>query len=106
VTDHPLDQTIEQMAGTPQLAQAIKQGLQRLRDGVAGPDLAEMARELLGGHIDVPLIARTSAYANPILEGIDQYKRWEASLTPEERQRFINDARAAIYGDNEPPAES
>jgi hypothetical protein len=106
VTEHPLDHAIEQTVGTPQLAQAIKQSLQRLKDGAAGPDLAEMARELLNGRSDVRTIANCSAYAGPILQGIEQYRRWESSLTPEERQRFIEDAHVAIYGDREPPTGS
>ncbi|GAA5188209.1 hypothetical protein GCM10023322_38330 [Rugosimonospora acidiphila] len=106
MTDNPLDRDLEEMIGTPQLADAVKRSLQRLKGGAAGPELAEMARELLSGGTDLRSVARTSAYADPISQGIQQYKRWEADLSPDERQRLMGDAQAAIYGDDEQTTES
>lgn len=106
MTDNSLDRDLEQTAGTPQLARAVRKSLQQLKGGAAGPDLAEMARELLNGGTDLRSLARSSAYANPISQGIEQYNRWEAGLTPDERQRFIEAAYAAIYGDDERTTES
>ncbi|HEV8173998.1 MAG TPA: hypothetical protein VGP91_10165 [Actinoplanes sp.] len=100
MTDDPLDRDLEQMAGSPQLAKAIKQNLQRLSNGAAGPDLAEMARDVLEGRTDLRTVARSSAYAGQITEGINKFNRWQSDLTPDERTQLLEDTRAAIYDED------
>jgi hypothetical protein len=101
MTDSPLDRDLEQMAGSPQLAKAIKQNLQRLSNGAAGPDLAEMAREVLEGRTDLRTIARSSAYASQLTASINEFDRWQSELTQEERNALVENARASIYGDQD-----
>jgi hypothetical protein len=100
MTDDALDRDLEQMAGSPQLAKAIKQNLQRLSNGAAGPDLAEMARDVLEGRTDLRTVARSSAYAGQITEGINKFNRWQSDLTPDERTQLLEDTRAAIYDED------
>jgi hypothetical protein len=100
MTDDPLDRDLEQMAGSPQLAKAIKQNLHRLSKGAAGSDLAEMARDVLEGRTDLRTIARSSAYAGQITEGITKFNRWQSELTPEERDKLLEETRARVYDED------
>ncbi|ROP27643.1 hypothetical protein [Couchioplanes caeruleus] len=43
MTSDPIDDELNRMAGNPKVAKAIKEGLERLGKGAAGPDLQEMA---------------------------------------------------------------
>ena len=45
--DDQVDQGLNAMTGDPALTRQLKASLQKLRDGVGGPALAEMAREVL-----------------------------------------------------------
>jgi hypothetical protein len=101
MTDSPLDRDLEQMAGSPQLAKAIKQNLQRLSNGAAGPDLAVMAREVIEGRTDLRTIARSSAYAGQLTASISDFNRWQSELTPEERNELVENVTASIYGDQD-----
>jgi hypothetical protein len=99
VTDDPVERDLEDMAGDPKLAKSIRRSLEQLRDGSAGPALAEMAKDVLEGRTDLRAVARSAAYAGELTEGLDQYKSWEAQLTPEERVEFDREARTLIYDD-------
>ena len=99
MTDDAVERDLEDMAGDPQLARSIRRGLEQLRDGSAGPDLAEMAEDLLEGRIDLRTVARSAAYASDISEAIGYYQSWEAQLSPEERAGFERAARDLIYGE-------
>jgi hypothetical protein len=98
MTDDRLDRDLERMAGSPDIAKAIKESLRRLSRGAAGSDLAEMAREVLEGRTDLRTVARSSAYADRITEGIGEFNRWQSELTPEERDQFLDDARERLHG--------
>jgi hypothetical protein len=106
VTGDPLDRDLEQMAGSPALAKAVKENLVRLSKGAGGPDLAEMARELLEGRTDLRAIARSSAYAEQISAATGKFQKWYGELTPEERERFIADTRAFISDRDEGAADN
>jgi hypothetical protein len=99
MTDSPLDDDLVTMAGDAKLAKAVRESLEKLRDGSAGSDLAEMARDLLDGRIDLRTVAGSSAYAGDLTQGIGKFKTWESELSAEERATFEKDARKAIYGD-------
>jgi hypothetical protein len=101
VTDDPVERDLEDMAGDPKLAKSIRRSLEQLRNGSAGPDLAEMAKDVLDGRTDLRMVARSAAYANDITAGIGRYKSWEAQLSPEERAAFEQEARNVIYGDTD-----
>ncbi|WP_148307914.1 hypothetical protein [Actinoplanes friuliensis] len=111
MSDDRLNLQLEQMAGSPAVARAIKDALNRLRGGAAGPDLAEMARDVLDGHSDLRTVGQSSAYSTPMTEAIGKFQDWQEELTPEEREAFISDARARLNGqelpaDATPPADA
>lgn len=98
MTDSPVDRDLEQMAGNPRLARAVKESLERLRSGAAGPDMAEMAKDVLDGRTDLRSVGRSSAYAGHIRDGIDKFNRWQADLSPEEREELDRKIREE-FGD-------
>ena len=88
MTDSPIDRDLAGMAGNPRLAEAVKQSLESLRDGTAGPAMADMADEILNGRTDLRSVARSSAYASQLTEGIEKFSRWYADLSPEDREEL------------------
>jgi len=98
VTDSPLDRNLEQMAGSPQLAKAVKDSLVRLSKSAGGPDLAELARDVLEGRTDLRAVARSSAYAEQISAATVKFQKWYSELTPEEREKFIAETKARVSG--------
>ncbi|MEU4427563.1 hypothetical protein AB0F81_43645 [Actinoplanes sp. NPDC024001] len=76
---------LERMAGSPALAEELRRNLERLRDGVAGPELAEMARDVLSGQITLRDVARSAAYSGPILQAMERFRECEEQLSDEER---------------------
>jgi hypothetical protein len=75
VTDGALDRDLEEMAGGRGLADSLKASLEKLKTGVAGKDLAEMAAEILDGRTGLREVAQSSAYSAQISEGITAFKR-------------------------------
>jgi hypothetical protein len=92
----PLDRDLERMAGSPELAKTVRANLVRLSKGAGGPDLAEMARDLLDGRTELSTIARSSAYADQISAATVQFQTWYAELTEEEREKLIADTEAHV----------
>jgi hypothetical protein len=74
----------------------VRDSIVKLRDGVGGTQLAEMARDLLDGRIDIRSIARSSAYAEPLSAAIAEYNKWFKSLDPEDREKIMSEARASL----------
>ena len=105
MNDEPLDRDLERMSGSPELAHEIKQSLRRLSNGAAGPQLAEMARELLEGRTDLRTVAQSSAYANDLTGAIGQFQRWQSSQTQEERDQVVNEARRRPLAQDGPADE-
>ena len=100
-----LDQQLARTAGSPALARAVKKQIQALRDGVAGPQLAEMARDLLDGRIELRTISSSDAYAQPLTEATSKYQAWYENLDETQRtdlaaetQRLMNDASPSATG--------
>ena len=90
--DDALDQDFARMAGGEKLGRELRRNLERLRDGVAGPDLAEMARDVLAGRITVRDVSRTTAYAGPLAEAMNRYQDALAGMSEEKRQRLAAEA--------------
>ncbi len=105
MSDESLDRDLEQMSGSPALAKQLKESLRRLTDGAAGPKLAEMARDVLVGRTDLRMVARSSVYADNLTEAIGRFQRWQAELTPEEREQFLSEARRRLLGQDQAQAE-
>jgi hypothetical protein len=99
--ESPLDHELDRMAGHPGLAKAVMANLAQLSRGVAGPDLAEMARDLMDGRIDIRTVARSSAYAEQITNATVTFEQWYSELSPEEREKLIADAEAHVAGFDE-----
>nr|WP_296076098.1 hypothetical protein [uncultured Actinoplanes sp.] len=85
MADHELDGELERIAGNRKTAAQVRRALERLREGAAGPDLAEMARDVLDGRISLRDVARSSAYAVPLADAMHRFTRWQAGLSDEER---------------------
>jgi hypothetical protein len=97
--DSPLDQEIESMVRNPRLAGVVKESLARLRNGHAGPEMAEMAGGVLDGRIGLRDVARSPVYSEGFLTGFERYRRWAAEQDPEELRRMIEQARRATTDD-------
>ena len=95
--DEALSSEIEAMTSHPRLSRAVKASLERLRSGSAGPEMADMAKGLLEGRLKLRNLATNSAYADPLMEGIDRYRRWERELSPEDRTKLAEQVRET-YG--------
>ncbi|WP_328851213.1 hypothetical protein OG994_25570 [Micromonospora globbae] len=88
----PEQQFLDLTQGDQGLAKLLHASLTRLRDGVAGNDLQEMARDILAGHADLHQIAATDAYGGELLDRYHRFRDWERNLDPEERQRITYEA--------------
>ena len=86
----------DEIFGLFELARELKETLPSLRDGAAGPELAEMAREVLNGDVDIRNVARSSVYADQLTRAIGLYQRWHEQLTPQEREQLLTDTRRHI----------
>ena len=91
-----LGNDLNRIAGDPELARRLREDIVRLRGGAGGDKLAEMARDLLDGRIDLRMVAGSSAYAEPLSAAAAKYDEWFRSLDPEERDRLMAEARASL----------
>ena len=82
------------MVDIPAVARELKQGLVRLSKGAAGPELAEMAQEILEGRTDLRAVGRSSAYGEQFAEAVGRFQQWYTELTPDERKVFVEESRA------------
>ena len=89
----PIDDELLRMAGNSNLAQAVRAALERLSNGAAGEELAEMATELLAGRASLRDIGRSEAYAARIAEGFAEFQKWQSALGPEEREELVRKVR-------------
>jgi hypothetical protein len=96
MTDDPLDRELDRMAGNPKVAKLIKESLERLGKGAAGPELAEMAKEVLAGRTSLGTVSQSSAYAGQFTEAADRFQTWFAELTPEKRKELEKATREAV----------
>ncbi len=89
-------EALERMAGSPTLARVIEDSLNRLADGVAGPELAELAKETLAGRITLGSAGRSDTYGRFLTQAVKDFNSWYKQLTEDERQRVVEEARAKI----------
>ncbi|MFC0006579.1 hypothetical protein [Micromonospora siamensis] len=94
--DDDLHRDLTRMAGSPAVAEEVRRGLRRLADGAASPELAEMARDVLAGRVNVRAAAGSEALADQMSEAIGRFQQWQAELTEEEGEQFLADARARL----------
>ena len=89
-----MNRDLDEMTGDPAVTKHLKASLQRLRDGAAGPVLAEMATDVLEGRTTLRDVARSSAYASEMGNVMAGFQRWNAGLSDEERNQLAADARS------------
>ena len=85
--------SLERMAGSRALARALKQSLERLTDGSAGPELEELARDVLAGRVELGSLRTSTAYADPLRQALTGFQQWYSHLSPAERDRVLTEAR-------------
>ena len=102
--EQPIDRELRLMAGNPKVAALIKKDLHRLTTGVAGPEFAELAKELLEGRSSLRAVGSSSAYAAQFREAADRYRKWYADLSPEQRTEHARQTRNQLNGPDTPEA--
>ncbi|MBM2623397.1 hypothetical protein JIG36_48675 [Actinoplanes sp. LDG1-06] len=97
MTDHqPIDDELLRMVGNAQEARAVKENLQRLRDGAGGPAFAEMAKDLLEGRTTLREIGNSAAYGPQLSAAFRRFQQWRSELTPEERAKLERKAQEQL----------
>ena len=96
MSDDQIGQELSQMTGDPALTRALKNSLTRLRDGAGGPELAEMARDLLDGRTTLRQVTRSGVYTQALLNASAEARQELDELSPEEIQQLADDARAQL----------
>jgi hypothetical protein len=91
--------SLERMAGSRPLARAVKQSLERLTDGSAGPELAELARDVLAGRVELSSLRTSTVYADPLRQALTGFQHWYSHLSPADRDRFLAEVRRQIGTD-------
>jgi hypothetical protein len=104
MTSDPIDDELSRMVGNPKVAKAIKEGLERLGKGAGGPELQEMAEELLAGRTSLRTVGSSSAYAAQLSSAAAAFAKWRAGLSPEELQEMER-AASEEFGRDLTPTE-
>lgn len=99
--DEAIEHELTDVLGDPSLVRATKSSLARLRDGVAGDDLAEMARDLLDGRISLRSVVRSGVYTESLLRASAGAAEWLDSMSPEEIERVADEARQTLALEHE-----
>ncbi|HET6480888.1 MAG TPA: hypothetical protein VFG35_12750 [Actinoplanes sp.] len=100
--EESIGRELEALSGRPEIASQVKESLRRMRDGEAGPEMAEMSRDLLEGRIRLRDLATTEVYADGLTAGVERYRRWESELTPEDRQKLDEEVQKLRDGGDGP----
>jgi hypothetical protein len=87
---------LDDIAGhDPHQAQVLRRSLERLRDGVAGPALQEMARDVLAGNTTLRSAMSFSFYQEELTRGLERFHDWQRDTDPATVQEAVEEARAA-----------
>jgi len=97
MSDEAIDRELDDMTGDPALTTSIKDSLTRLRDGAAGPELAEMARDLLDGRISLRQVTRSGLYTEALLRQSAEAVRALDELSPEELSQLADDTLTQLH---------
>lgn len=72
-----LDAELFDLAGRdPQRAELLRRSLQRLQEGAGGPELQEMARDVLAGRIGLRVAAAYDCYQPALRAEFERYRQW------------------------------
>jgi hypothetical protein len=97
--EDPVDLELEQITGNKKMAAELRQNLEKLKGGAAGPDLAEMARDVLAGRITLRDVTRSSAYATPLTDAMSRFHDHQAQLSEEEKAELLKQAEERFTDD-------
>ena len=84
--------SVHDIAGDPRRARLLRMSLERIADGPDGP-LREMAREVLAGRADLRAATREAAYGDEIGRAFTRFWGDYQAMSPDERDRLVQDAR-------------
>lgn len=85
------DQAGVDLSGIPQNsaeAKVLKEILERLEEGVAGPLLQEMSREVLSGRISLREAVLGGGYSDVFEAGMKKFFCWFDQLTPDQIEQL------------------
>ena len=85
----------------PKLARARRATLTKLSGGVAGSELAELAREILAGRFSAPELVTISTYSEAFAGRTDRFAEYYRSLSEDEREQLAEQGQALL---EQPPA--
>lgn len=91
-----VDAGLRAIARDPGLALSVKRSLGRMADGAAGPELQEMARDVLAGRIGLREAASSSAYSAALRERSSDGFTKLLSLPEEERESLAAKGQAEL----------
>jgi hypothetical protein len=91
-----VDANLRELARDPGLARSLRRSLGRLADGVGGPELQEMARDVLAGRISLREAAGSHAYAAALREHSSDKLDKLLALPAEEREALAERGRAEL----------
>jgi len=81
------DEEFLSIARDPALARLLRKQLESLTDGRAGAALAEMAKEVLSGRIDLREAVKVGAYEQELLASADKFmQKWDEMSDQEKSQ--------------------
>ena len=76
------------------LATLLRVSLERLQDGVAGDLLREMARDVLGGGLDLRQAGTSDVYEAALDDHLGRYHEWVANQSPDELSSLADAAQS------------
>ncbi len=83
------EKLLDLAGGDPGRAEALKEGLEQLARGTAGPELREMANDVLNERIDLHKAVAFEVYANHIRKRLNNFMTWYDALMPAERKEIL-----------------
>jgi hypothetical protein len=89
------EQFLDIAGGDRAMAKLLHESLKKLEQGAGGPDMQEMAADVLAGRIGLREAANSSAYAEAFRESMTRLQSWMEEVGPEEVDRMA--AEAAQY---------
>ncbi|GAA3393340.1 hypothetical protein [Cryptosporangium minutisporangium] len=95
VGDDVLAELTDIAGNDPHTAALLRRSLERLREGVGGPALQEMARDVLAGNTTLRSAGSFSFYQEALTAGLERFRGWQQTVNPEEVRAAVQDAKAA-----------
>jgi hypothetical protein len=88
------DQVLDLAGGDRGLATLVRGALERLRVGTAGPELADLANDVLNGHLDVGQMG-SDLYAGEFSSHLRAIQQWQDDQPSDELWKQVERVNAA-----------